>query len=328
MHPTDSVTQESLASLAQLWSAPDQRLEWDCLFVLPAWLQAWWRCFGEGMTPFLRSVRSRGAVIGVAPLMIRGRTASFMGDAAICDYLDFVVVPGQEAGFFSALVHELREQGIDRLTLEAVRADSAVMGVLAVMAGQLNCRFSAHPLDVAMAVDLPKTWDAYLRHLRGKERHEIRRKFRRLQESATFFSRIAAKPAEVAKTMDTFIGLFQKNRPDKAAFMTADMAAFFRLMAEALAQIGVFKLFSVEIEGEPAAAVICFDYRSARLLYNNAYDASFAGLSIGLLSKLLSIRDAIRSGLKTYDFLKGAEAYKQRLGGRPRPLYRCEVDLT
>jgi len=49
---------------------------------------------------------------------------------------------------------------------------------------------------------------------------------------------------------------------------------------------------------------------------------------VGLLSKVLSVRDAIRSGLRTYDFLKGGEAYKQRLGGRPLPLYLCRVDLV
>ena len=54
----------------------------------------------------------------------------------------------------------------------------------------------------------------------------------------------------------------------------------------------------------------------------------FAALNVGLLSKVLSIRDAIQSGLRTYDFLKGDEAYKRRLGGRPLPLYRCRVELT
>lgn len=327
-HPTYTVTEESLTSLADLWSDPNQRLDWNCLFVLPAWLNAWWRCFGKEMTPFLRSVRNRNAVIGVAPLMIRGQTAFFMGNAAICDYLDFVVAPHQAAMFFSALVKDLRGQGIAHLVLDAVRADSAVIGVFAGVASQLGCRFSAEPQDVAMVVDLPKTWDAYLQRLSGKERHEIRRKFRRLREAAALDLQIAEKPIEVAKAMDTFVRLFKKNRPDKAAFMTADMSAFFRMMVEALAEIDIFKLFAFDIESEPAAAVICFDYRSCRYLYNSAYNDRFAGLSVGLLSKLLSIRDAIRSGLRTYDFLKGGEAYKHRLGGRPLPLYRCRVDLT
>ena len=328
LHPTYTVTEESLTSLADLWSDSSQRLDWHCLFVLPAWLNAWWRCFGKEMTPFLRSVRNRNAVIGIAPLMIRGQTAFFMGDAAICDYLDFVVAPGQEARFFTALVRDLRRQGIAHLALDAVRADSAVIRVLADIAAQLGCRFSAERQDVAMVVDLPRTWDAYLQHLSGKERHEIRRKFRRLREAAALDLRIAEKPVEVAKAMDTFVRLFKKNRSDKAAFMTADMSVFFHMMAAALVEIDIVKLFTFDIESEPAAAAICFDYRSCRYLYNNAYNEFFAALSVGLLSKVLSIQDAIRSGMRTYDFLKGGEAYKRRLGGRPLPLYRCRVELT
>jgi CelD/BcsL family acetyltransferase involved in cellulose biosynthesis len=328
LYPTYTVTEESLTSLADLWSDPSQRLDWDCLFVLPAWLNAWWRCFGKEMTPFLRSVRNRNVVIGIAPLMISGQTAFFMGDAAICDYLDFVVAPGEEAAFFPALVRDLRGQGVAHLVLDAVRADSAVIRVLADMAAHLDFRFSAAPQDVAMVVDLPKNWDAYLQHLRGKDRHEIRRKFRRLREAVAPDLRIAEKPVEVAKAMDTFLRLFKKNRSDKAAFMTPDMSTFFQMMAEALVEIDIFKLFTVGIESEPAAAVICFDYRSCRHLYNNAYNELFAALSVGYLSKVLSIRDAIESGLRTYDFLKGAEAYKQRLGGRPLPLYRCRVALN
>ena len=48
---------------------------------------------------------------------------------------------------------------------------------------------------------------------------------------------------------------------------------------------------------------------------------------MGLACKLLSIRDAIERGLATYDFLKGNEAYKHRLGGIPVPLVQCRIDL-
>ena len=328
LSPTYTVTEESLTSLADLWSNPSQRLDWDCLFVLPAWLNAWWRCFGKEMTPFLRSVRNRNTVIGIAPLMIRDQTAFFMGDAAICDYLDFVIAPGEEAAFFPTLVRDLRGQGVAHLVLDAVRADSAVIRVLADMASQLGLRYSAAPQDVAMVVDLPKNWDVYLQQLRGKERHEVRRKFRRLREAVAHDFHIAEKPIEIAKAMDTFLRLFKKNRSDKAAFMTPDMSTFFQLMAETLVEIDIFKLITLDIGSEPAAAVICFDYRSCRYLYNNAYNELFAALSVGYLSKVFSIRNAIESGLRTYDFLKGGEAYKQRLGARPLPLYRCHVALN
>jgi len=42
---------------------------------------------------------------------------------------------------------------------------------------------------------------------------------------------------------------------------------------------------------------------------------------------VLSIKESIQSGKKTYDLLKGSEAYKHRLGGKPVPLYRCDIGI-
>jgi CelD/BcsL family acetyltransferase involved in cellulose biosynthesis len=50
-------------------------------------------------------------------------------------------------------------------------------------------------------------------------------------------------------------------------------------------------------------------------------------LSVGIISKVLSIRSGIEAGCRRYDFLKGAETYKKHLGGKEVPLYRCSVML-
>jgi CelD/BcsL family acetyltransferase involved in cellulose biosynthesis len=105
------------------------------------------------------------------------------------------------------------------------------------------------------------------------------------------------------------------------------MAAFFRSLAEAMAEMQILKLFFLDLDGMPAAAVMCFHYDSTMYLYNNGYDNRYHSLSVGLLSKVLNIKESIHRGVKRYDFLKGDEAYKSRLGGRPVPLYRCQVEI-
>jgi CelD/BcsL family acetyltransferase involved in cellulose biosynthesis len=76
------------------------------------------------------------------------------------------------------------------------------------------------------------------------------------------------------------------------------------------------------------AAVLCFDNGSTVYLYNSGYDLRFSALSVGLLSKVLSIKDSIERGRRKYDFLKGDEKYKQYLGGRPLPLFSYRIQLT
>jgi CelD/BcsL family acetyltransferase involved in cellulose biosynthesis len=195
------------------------------------------------------------------------------------------------------------------------------------VAKSLECAVSSSREDVSFERELPPTWDGFLSSLKGTERHEIRRKLRRLDEAAEVRYRIVEDVQDVRKEIDTFLALFGSNRPDKAAFMTSQRASFFRSLAEAMAESQILKLFFLDLDDSPAAAVMCFDYRSTIYLYNNGYDHRYGTLSVGLLSKVLSIREAIQMGRKKYDFLKGDEAYKRRLGGKPVPLYRIQIRI-
>jgi CelD/BcsL family acetyltransferase involved in cellulose biosynthesis len=163
--------------------------------------------------------------------------------------------------------------------------------------------------------------------LTGKQRHEVRRKLRRLNEAAEVNYRVVDGFNEVMDEMETFLALFGLSRSDKAAFMTDQMAMYFRSLAETMARENLLKLYFLDLDGTPAAAVMCFDYDSTIYLYNNGYDGRFSSLSVGLLSKVLTIKESIQRGKKKYDFLKGTEDYKHRLGGKPVPLYRCQVKV-
>ena len=49
---------------------------------------------------------------------------------------------------------------------------------------------------------------------------------------------------------------------------------------------------------------------------------------MGILSKVFSIQDAIEAGCTRYDFLKGQEVYKGRIGGNPIDLHHYTIDLS
>ena len=95
-----------------------------------------------------------------------------------------------------------------------------------------------------------------------------------------------------------------------------------------MAAAGLLKLGILEMDGHIMAAVICFDYDDRIYLYNSGYDPGFNYLSVGLLSKVLCIKESIESGKKIFDFLKGDEPYKYNLGGQEVPLYRYQISLV
>ncbi|MGD8372672.1 MAG: GNAT family N-acetyltransferase, partial [Syntrophobacterales bacterium] len=275
----------------------------------------------------ISAVREKNKLVGIAPLLVEGNEARFIGDPDVCDYQDFIVAPGRGQDFFETLLKHLRQQGITHLDLGPMREDSKTLTELVAAAKGLEFDVSCDAEDVTFELELPATWDAFLGSLSGKQRHEVRRKFRRLHEAGKINYRLVAEVDAVVDEMETFLALFGLSRSDKATFMTSQMANYFRSLAEAMAKVNLLKLFFLDLDGTPAAAVMCFDYNSTVYLYNNGYDGRFSSLSVGLLSKVISIKESIQRGRKHYDFLKGTEEYKHRLGGKPVPLYRCRVKL-
>ena len=322
------VNLESIENLYTIWRGSNSPLRWNCLFVLPPWLKVWWQIFGAEKKMHLATVRQAEDIIGIAPLMLQDGEASFMGDTDVCDYHDFIVVPGKSDEFFCALLDDLNSRGVKQLNLEAVRPDSTVKTALMDVAKAKGCEVSCKKLDFSYELQLPDTWDEYLLLLKGKQRHEIRRKLRRLDEAGIVSYRIVDDPAGVKAEIETFFKLFKMSRNDKEMFMTAEMTSFFRSLTRTLAEEKMLKLFFLDFNGTPAAAAICFEYESGVYLYNNGFDIKFSSLSVGILSKVFSIHNSIQRGKQKYDFLKGAETYKSHLGGKELVLYRCKIELN
>ncbi|CAB1066004.1 hypothetical protein D1BOALGB6SA_10803 [Olavius sp. associated proteobacterium Delta 1] len=294
---------------------------------MPEWLRVWWQVFGGESQLRILCARHQEDVIGIAPLTVNGQRASFIGGADVCDYLDFIVSPAIAAEFFNLLLDHIKQQGISELDLGPLRPDSAVLSSLARIAENRGSKVSLTPHDVSLELELPATWEDYLGMLKGKQRHEVKRKFRRLYEAADINFRVVESAEQAARELDTFFKLFKLSATEKDDFLTEQMKSYFRSLAQAMADARMLKLFFLELNAEPVAASMCFDFNSTLHLYNSGFDPRFRSLSVGLICKVLSIKDAIEKGCKKYNFLKGAETYKYRLGGIEVPLSYCKIKL-
>jgi CelD/BcsL family acetyltransferase involved in cellulose biosynthesis len=322
------VTEITFDQISALRMDGGRHLNWGCLFMEPAWMQAWWNHFGAGSTLCILTVSKEDKLIGIAPLKIYGTSAGLLGHPDLCDYMDFILAPQCETEFFTVVIDYFRRRGVAFLDLTPVRTESSVAAGLAKIAQDRGCRVDCDPQDVSYEMELPNSWEDYLQQLNGKQRHEVRRKLRRMHEAGHVNYRVVEDAQAVRTEIDIFLEMFRSNVPDKAAFMTGQMEAYFRALAESMSVRQMLKLAFLELDGQPVGAVMCFDDRSTVYLYNNAYDQRFQSLSVGLLSKVLSIKDSIHRGRQKYDFLKGNEKYKQHLGGSPVPLLSCRIQLA
>ena len=323
-----TVTEETFDWFASFWESRDNNLRWDTVFVLPPWLRVWQAAFAPQSSPSFLVAREGESVIGIAPLLIVDGKASVAGSPDVCDYADFVVAPGKETIFSTALLDALKHRGVRLLDLRSVRPDSTAVSSVVEAARARGYDVASNREDVSLETDLPPTWEAYLGLLSSKQRHEVRRKLRRLEEAGSVSYRFIEDSDAVPGFMDTFLAMFVESRDDKAAFMTGDMEAFFRSMATAMSRAGLLRLGVLDLDEAPVAAIITFDFNDVIYLYNSAFDPEYRSLSVGVLSKVLCLKDSIERGKKRFDFLKGDERYKYHLGGQEVELHRYQIAIA
>ncbi len=321
---TLSVSVEKLDSLFEYWHDESTGLAWDCLFVLPPWLKSWLEVLSPNFEPYICVARERGRILGIAPLAADGHNVRIAGGRDVCDYLDFIVVPNREKEFSDLLLQHLRREGFRHLDCGYVRGSSVLERILAYWQDRCGVELSDGETDESYFMELPLSWQKYLTMLSSRHRHELRRKLRRLHEKGRVDFRCHRDAADLEKTLDIFMDLFRKNRESKAAFMSLKMESFFRSLAAGMAERDMTRIYLLMIDDRPVAANICFEYGNTLYLYNNGYDRRYSGPGVAYLCKALSIKDAIDRRLGRFDFLKGSEPYKRRLGGKPdRLIARC-----
>src|SRR5262249_43174242 len=203
---------------------------------------------------------------------------------------------------------------------------SPTMALLPGLVPAFGLQISTAVEERCPVLDLPETWDEYLARLSGKDRHELRRKMRKLERElpgARVTSHHTMEGWEDA--LGRFLDLHRLSKVGKARFMDGRMERFFRDATGALAAAGWAKLWFLEHEGAAVASFLCFEYAGSVGLYNSGFDPAHARLAPGIVLLAYLIMDAIDRRIRVFDFLRGEEPYKEGFGPTPEDLYHVSV---
>jgi CelD/BcsL family acetyltransferase involved in cellulose biosynthesis len=338
------------------------RHEWDTLlsqsasnvvFLTWQWQRSWWRHFGSsaGCKLHLLVLRAeRGAIVGIAPLFVarepippikpyvRGelrpegegepvRIAQFVGGKDIADYLDVIAPPQHLEAVWAAVLDYLLDirDAWDAIDFHSLPQFSPSRNVLLRLAEERGLNFEVFPEDVCPVLELPSDWETYLMGLRKKDRHEGRRKVRKLEgrDDVRWYLVPTSDHKVLEEKMRVFLTLHRQSGADKAKFMDADMESYFLQMSRDLADTGWLDLAILEVGQEPASAYLSFHYDDRLYLYNSGYSPRFAPYSAGVALLAYRIHKAILQGIPCFDFLRGDERYKYTFGAKDTYVYRA-----
>jgi CelD/BcsL family acetyltransferase involved in cellulose biosynthesis len=309
------------------WNALLGRSYADVIFLTYEWQSIWWDTYCPGELNVVTCRDDAGQLIGIAPLYLVDGTYHLIGGEDVTDYLDLIVDEGYIPAVFEAFATYFKQHHYT-LNICNIRADSPTLAGFSNYLTSQGATVVSKAMEVCPIINLPDSWDGYLALLDKKQRHELRRKQRRIlggEQDVKMF-RVGADD-----DLDDFIARFMKlmalSDPQKEIFLQNDQhVEFFKRFSRIALDKGWLHLNFLTVDGEDAAAYFNFDYGNHILVYNSGLSLEkFGHLSPGIALLAQNIQEAIDNQYEVFDFLRGDESYKYYMGGQNTDIYRMTV---
>lgn len=322
--------------------------EWDHLlkssashvpFLTLEYQQAWWETRGGGEWPEESELVLVGAfqdqrLVGIAPLFqtinAHGKpTLMFVGAVEISDFLDIIVHPKDLSTFITGLIDFLMNTpGIpswETMELDNLLEDTPTIKALKTEAERRGWSFDQVHLQPAPYIPLQNDYQTYLAGIDKKQRHEIRRKVRKVEqglaEGMLYFTRDIN---HLETDVDAFIEMMAQD-PNKHKFLTEKMRQHLHITAQTAFDHNWLQLAFFTLDGNNAAANMSFIFNDRLWLYNSGWEWDFRDLSPGWVLLAHLIQWATENGIKEFDLMRGDEPYKYKFGGVDRHVYRVII---
>ena len=325
-----------------VWNALVQETIADTPFSRYEYLCEWWQTLGGGEWKqaelVLISATENDQLIGIAPLFIaeyEGRSALMLiGRIEISDYLDLIVREADLPRFLFGLIEFLdssdmragrfaaRPYNWSAIDWYNLPDDSPTLAALKAESDSRGWTYHEEIYRPTPRIALNGSFDDYLSRIDKKQRHEIRRKLRRIDESGRGRFYVVDKLAEIEPEMDAFFHLMKQD-PSKANFLHPAMLEQMTVTIRAAHRQGYLWLGFLEVDGVKTAASLNYDYKNKLWGYNSGVSRDHMELSPGWVLMAYTIQWCCENGRYEFDFMRGDEDYKYRFGGVNRFVMRA-----
>ena len=283
------------------------------------WFASWLENFRRDEEIHVLIIQDKGQTIGVAPLMIQDRIWKFIASHYVSDYCDFMVFEDRKEEFYEELLRYINSQSPEgfRMELINIAAESPTLSLFPKIASRWNLKCVSLKSDVVPVLSLPKSYEGYLRSLKRKNRHELKRKTKKLNSLPHVTVKISKDEDRVKEEIMNFIQLHRRSSPEKKEFWkNKGMTQFFLDVVLSFSRERKIELYSLFSEERLLAALLNFTSADQIFSYNVAFDRDFARYSPGIFLFNETIKNAIMDKKERLNFLRGREKYKYFFGAK------------
>ena len=332
-----------LEELAPAWAELQAESQSTEPMMSPTWLIAWWRCYGEASSRELRLACFYDGehLVGLVPLLaqrhwyrpgIPFRRLQFLGREEVCsEYLQVLAARGFEDCVLAAFAGALASRALgpwDELVLDAMDGTDFILpGLQESLAGR-GYSTSLEEIDRAPYIDLPASWEQYLKGRSSAQRYFINRSLRDFDKWAAghvvFHDACSSSELEAGKEILTSLHTERwREAGQTGAFHSPRFTAFHNVVLPQLFKAGNVELLWLSVNGRPIAAAYNIIWNRKLYFYQSGRSLDVPNqIRPGVILHANAIRRAIEAGQKEYDFLGDPVQYKMQMATGTRSLVR------
>lgn len=286
------------------------------------WLFSWWQTFGRGELVILVGRDERAEVIGIAPFFVESklllRVIRCLGEGP-SDYLNLILRPDRAQECLGAfLSFLLQECSPFILTVPELPAFSTLNRLSTTLARIETVG------PVCPVLELPAEWEQYTASLSQNQRRHLRKAGKRLSEICIE----AVDPESLSSALPELFRLHEKrwrSRGEPGVLEDARVREFHSAFVERAKASGLVRIYVLRVRETIAAIWYGFTLHSRAYFYLSGMDPEFDHASPGSAVMGFAIRQAILDGASHFDFLRGAEPYKDKWRAESKPRNRRVV---
>jgi CelD/BcsL family acetyltransferase involved in cellulose biosynthesis len=278
--------------------------------------------------------------VGLAPLFIERlpllgplqiRRLAFLG-FPVSDYLDLMAEPAWEEACAKRLAEHLIELAprIDWMEIGDIPDGSPRHLFLHVACLQAGLPGEHLSLDHCPRAHLQEYWDATLAALPGEHRRGLAKRLRQMREKFKVEFEVTSNAASVRGDVEEFLSMHRRRMIETGRhteYADPKAAAFQVEVAQHFFARGWLFLAFLRLDGRRVACACSYVNNGVLGYYlGGAADVGEARrFSPGIVLHCLCMEEAIRRGIRVYDFLRGTEPYKFEFGAVGVPNWTVRV---
>jgi hypothetical protein len=281
-----------------------------------------------------------GQLKGIAPWYIEhapafGRVLQWLGAGAVCsEHLSILCAPEDHQAVATALAQWLMDDSADRssewdmMNFDCLSHGDPCMSLLLAELERHGCSVHRQPDLNTWYLPLPATWNEYRNSLSKSNRRHVKKVEEQLNHSGQLRLCTAETDEEFSRGWPLFVALHQRRQESlghAGCFASSPFANFLRQAADSLFKLGKVELMWIEARSAPMAAQLGLIGGNVKYAYQAGINPDMLADSPGWMIHTQSIKRGIEGGNTGFDFLRGNESHKHRMGGQPQPTSSVRV---